>query len=420
MTSTEKNGILVSAAAAVAIVLLAGVAGHLKGKADSIADALSDEPLISRFEPNVQGETVGNKSDSSDPLRLEKIHKRLRQIWNSPTIGDGDPEAQAQTSHLLAQMSSAEIEAFLRSMPPGSESHDGTYQMVRCILSGWILRDGPAALAYLDVEYKNNTPATNGILESWVRDQPETVLPWLNYESTTPVQQQRVEQVLLSLLENDPDRAFKQLSTMKGKDVADQLWLWAIFPGEDPEMRKRLLDFAAATGNPEDLASVRSSIAHRMAGKDPEAAREFVRNLQADSEEQAELEAAITTGVALEERESAYTDWLQRNTGVTEIPATIQYGISDWINDEPEDTIKWLAALPAGTQRDLMYENSIPALAGNGSFDEAAKLVENIDSPSLRADALNALQTRWLLVDPEKAMVWKSGLSAEDEAVLRK
>jgi hypothetical protein len=420
MKNTESNGISWSTAAAIAFILLAGVGGHLKGKADTIADARSGARAVSGLDTAGEEDPVGRKSDSSDALRLDRIHKRLFEIWKSPTSGGYDPEAEARTSHLLEQMSSAEIEGFLRTLPPGSADH--AYEMTRSILFAWGMQDAPSALAYLST--CDSTRMTISLVERWVLDQPDAALAWMDGGSLTLVQKRQMRdmrlQSLLGLSNSDPDRAFKELSNMKHEDAADQIWLWSISHAQDPQMRQRLLDYAAASGNPEDLASVRSSIAGSLARADPDAAKEFVRNLKIGDEDAAELDAAVTVGAAYDDPEAAYSDWVQRNPGVMDVPATLQNGFSEWMDDDPDRAIKWLKTLPAGGLRDRLYESSIPALAGSEHFDEAAGIVKTIDSPSLRAEALNALQTRWLLVDSQKAAAWKDGLPAEDQALLRK
>ena len=301
--------------------------------------------------------------------------------------------------------------------------------MVRSILSAWVLRDGPAALAYLGTSATARSKSillfTTQLVRDWIQDQPDAAMAWMNGESITPLQREQIANIrsnsMRTLSESNPDRWFQTLSTLSGKDVSEQFEYPSGVYSKDPELRKRLLDYAAYTGNPEDLIAVRNFVARAMAVNDPEAAREFIQTLQASAKELAALDAAVTAATARKNPESAYTDWLQRNSNVTEIPRAIQSGIGSWFEDNDRGQVTaWLNAIPAGNQRDLIYESSIPAFAGFQHFDEAAKLVENIDTPSIRANALNALQTRWLLANPEKAAAWKSGLSAEDQTMLRK
>lgn len=433
MKNSEPRITFGAGAVAIFFVILAGVGGNLKGRADALAaTGTREHPAHS---PDAAGEGGGKaQAASHDPQRLEKIHKKLSDILKSPTASSSDPELRAQTMQLLAQMSSPEIEAFLRSLPSGSERMGGNYLMAWCVIRWWGMQDCPAALAYLGTcsSARSNTTRmmTTGMIMNWTQDQPDAALAWMSEGSLTPQQKERVSNIrlnsLMVLVESDPDRAFQELSTMTGKDVSGQLTNWGGTNGQNPEIRKRLLDYAAGTGNPEDLAAVRAAIISAMANKDVEAAKEFVLNLQASGEERVALDATLTAATARKNPESAYTDWLERNGKVTEIPATIRYGISAWLGQssmgDHDDgaPIKWLDALPAGDQRDAFYESSIPALAGFRHFDDAARMAGNIDSPTLRASALNALQTRWLLVDSQKAAAWKSALSAEDQALLRK
>jgi hypothetical protein len=420
--------------AAILFVLLAGLGGNLKGKADASAAREAGDHPTSSPDAAAAEDSERTPSGSQDPRRLEKIRGKLLETWKPPTICVFDPEARAQTSQLLSQMSSAEIDSFLRSLPPGSDRKGATSQMVRCVLFSWVLQDGPPALAYLgncDSARSNLVRMrTTQMVMSWADYDPDAALAWMGEGTLTPVQKNQVANIhlnsLMVMLDSDPDRAFAELSSMQGKEISDQLRLWGGTNGKSPEMRERLLDYAAGTGNPEDLAVVRTSIAGSMAEVDPDAARAFVGSLQASDEELAALDASVTVATARKNPESAYTDWLQRNSKFTEVPAAIQLGISAWLGQssmgdhDDRGAIKWLDALPAGTQRDALYESSIPALVGFRHFDEAARMAETIDSPSLRASTLNALQTRWLLVDSQRAAVWKEGLPPEDQMVLRK
>lgn len=382
----SESRITIGAGAAVLFVLLAGVGGNLKGKADALAAAeVREHPAHSPDTAEAGGGKA--RAPSQDPRRLEKIHKKLLDIWKSSTATSNDPELRAQTMQLLAQMSSPEIEAFLRSLPSGSERMGVDFLMVRRVLRGWVLQDGPAALAYLDTCGSARSSMTRmmitDMIMNWVRDQPDAALAWMSEQSLAPLQQARVANIrlnsLMVLVESDPDRAFQELSSMKGKDVSEQLKNWGGTNGRNPELRKRLLDYAAGTGNPGDLPAVRTAIINAIADEDPEAAKEFVRNLQASGRELTALDTALTTATARKNPESAYTDWLQKNSKVTEIPTEIRYGISAWLgrssmgDHDDGEPIKWLDALPAGGQRDILYESTIPALAGFHRFPVLAR-----------------------------------------------
>lgn len=425
MKSTEPSGKLWLVGAAAVIVLLAGIGGHMKGEVDGTAARRLRQSSSAVGGPF---DTVNFVDKKPGPLDPKRFQKRLWEIWKTAPAGMFDPEARALTWRVLAEMSSPEIDAFLRSLPPGSERSGETSEMLRCIISAWILRDGPAALAYLgtcdSARVSLTRMTTNQAAMSWVQDQPDAAFAWMRDGALTPIQKERVANIrlnaLMVLLESDPDRAFQELNTMHGKDVSEQLRLWSGLNGKDPDMRKRLLDCAAATGNPEDLVTVRISLASSLAATDPEAAMSFIETLQATGEELSDLEATVTVGKAGKDPEAAYTAWLERNGDATQIPASIRYGIGAWMSKDAGATISWLDALPADGQRDIVYENSVPTLAGLQHFEEAAKFTNAIDSPTLRADAMNALHTRWLLANRSKAEAWERGLSPEDRGLLRK
>lgn len=432
MKETETSGHRSLLLAGVVAVILAAAGGHLIGSARGRSDSRTKKPSSTfdvATDRSANGAAEFRKSGSpNSQTSLEKIHQRLWKIWSETPNINSDPEASAEIDRIVAGMSSLQIETFLNTLPPGSE-RGANWQLRQNIVFRWILQDGPAALDYMenndDVKTSMNQFETTQALRSWTEDQPEAAFAWMSDSSVTPQQKWRAEYLKLeyaiTLSETDPDPAFEKLSRMDPDYISKQLGNWSVKHGADEELRKRLLDYAATTGRPEDLAMVRSNILRALVEQDPAAAKEFMDSLNPDDSERRELDLAVTLARARKEPKAAFDDWMENNDTATSIPPAISFGIGAWMwEGNGGAAIQWLDDQPPGEKRDALYGDSIPALAGFGHFDKAAQIAGAIESPDLRASALHALELRWSLVNRDAAEKWKQGLSAEDRMLLGK
>jgi hypothetical protein len=412
-------------------VILSGAGGWVTGTSAGRKDArvnalpldhgdLTDSPA--------PGSQEMRKPSGGDPAEATgKIHVRLWKVWNESPDPNIDPAARAKIARLVATMSSSQIEAFLRSLPPGSEK--GPYwQLRRLILFQWVRQDGLAAMAYMskseNAKSRSSRMDTSQLAMLWAGDQPDMALAWMNDESLPPELKKRAANFrfnsLMVLMETNPDRAFQELSRMSPADVSRQLKNWAGTQADNPKVRQRVLEHAAATGDPKDLTEVRSILVSVLSAKDPAAAAELMDSLPRDSAEFHALELVATVGRAGKEPKATYDEWLEKTDVSAGIPETISYGIGSWMGNHPDEAIKWLDGQPLGEKRDVLYADSIPALAGFDHFDKAAQIATSIGSPDLRANALHALDLRWSLVNQEAAEKWRKSLSTEDRELLGK
>ncbi|MEO5917175.1 MAG: hypothetical protein ABIS50_23295 [Luteolibacter sp.] len=416
----SRYGIII---AGVAIVILAGLSGNLKGRADAKAAGVSANN--SRHRPVLEPERESS-AGSSRP-GYDAIRKRLNLIWQESPDPTYDFEMLAEMERLLGKMTSAEIAEFLRSIPPGFERRAPYFQMGREIVCWWTLKDGPAALAYLgsqpDVEGSMGRILTTQTFMLWAADQPEAALTWLRSGDLTKKQRESSENLLLNatitMVETDPERAFQQLAYLAPDKVADYLGIWAGCVGENPEMRQKLLDRAAATGRPEDLARVRNSMVAKWATMEPDAALAYVDSLQVTDLERQNLDMSLAAATARKDPKAALDTWLERNASATVIPDELNKIVGAWMMPGPDAAAQWLDGLPAGVQRDAIYSGSIRALTGFDQYSKAAELANHIESPEYRAKALQTLDKQWSLSQPDAAVTWKAGLSPEDQAVLQ-
>ena len=413
--------------AGAATVLLAAIGGHLKGNADGRSDARIRTPSgrydeLTHVTADVHAERSISPTDTS-AASMERIRKRLQDIWRKTPYGTFDPEALAETGRLVAKMSSQQIDEFLRSIPPGSE-RNVNFQMRKAILSCWVLRDGIAAMNYMATceDSKMNWLETTQTAVEWASDQPDAAFAWM--DSLPPDQKQKLASIkfnsLIDFLNTNPDRAFQELSRMEPNKVTEQLRFWAAQNCTDPEMRQRLLDYAASTGRPEDLAKVRSTLLRALTEKEPATAKEFMDSLKPSASEQLALDLESTLGLAQKEPQTAFGSWIEKNDATAGIPEPIHFGIGAWMWRDSEKAINWLDGQPPGEKRDALYADSIAALAGFEHFDKAALIAAAIESPDLRAAALRSLDLRWSLVNHDAAENWRNSLSPEDRAHLGK
>jgi len=411
----------------VIVIILSAVGGHLKGMADAGEDNRTrDTRPLADATTSPSGKSRPS-SRENEPVSTDKTHQRLWKAWRESPNPSYDPEASSEICRLISTMSSPQIAAFLKSLPPGSES--GAEWMLRwTILRCWVLQDGPAALAYMGSEPgaagRRDSMETNGIVMAWATADPDAALAWINDENLPPELKKRASNIrrnsLMTLMDTEPDRAMEELTRMTPGDISKQLKLWAGTHGKDPEIRKKLLEYATSKGDPADLGEIRSTLVTVIAEKDPAAARAIIDTPGLDAAERAALELAETVGRSKKDPQASFDAWLEKNDVSNGIPEPITFAIGAWLWPEPEPAIKWLEGRPAGEKRDALYASSIPALAGYREFNKAAGLASTIETPDLRATALRALDLRWALVDQDAAGKWRQNLSPGDRTLLGK
>ncbi|MES2475889.1 MAG: hypothetical protein V4640_08915 [Verrucomicrobiota bacterium] len=409
----------------VALVLLAGFGGNLKGRADAMAVQATLKNSGHRNSIEALPRAGESAAVASRPA-YEAIRKRLNAIWRESPNPSYDFEMLAEMDRLLGKMTSVEISEFLRSMPPGLERRPEYFQMSRDIVAWWALKDGPAALAYMgsrpDADGNMGRMLTTQTFMMWAADQPDAAMEWLRSGNLTDRQRKIAEHlrfnVTIPMVETDPDRAFQELIYLKPDEVTKYLGIWAGRVGEKPEMRQKLLDHATATGRPEDLAKVRNGIVAKWAKTDPDAALAFIDSLQVTDLERQNLEMSLASASARKDPKAALDTWLERNASATVIPDQLHSIVGEWMMPGPDKAAQWLDGLPEGPQRDAIYSGSIRALAGFDQYPKAAELADRIESPEHRAKALQTLDKQWSLSQPDAAAAWKAGLSSEDQALL--
>lgn len=409
----------------VAVIILAGLGGNLKGRADARAAGVVVNDSKHREVADARTQDRQASALSSRPA-YEAIRNRLNSIWRESPDPARDFEMIAEMDRLLERMSSAEIAEFLRSIPSGLERRSPYFWMSREIVCWWTLKDGPAALAYLgslpDGEGTTGRMLTTQTFMMWAADQPEAALGWLRSGNPTPGQQANAENLLLNatitMVETDPGRAFQELAYLKPDEVAGYLETWAGCVGEKPEMRQQLLDRAAATGRPEDLAQVRNSIVAKWATMEPDTALAYIDSLQVTDLERQKLDASLASATSRKDPKGALDTWLERNASATVIPEELNKIVGTWMMPGQDEAIRWLDGLAAGEQRDALYSSSIRTLAGFEQYSYAASLANRIDSSENRANAFQTLDKQWSLSQPDAAAAWKAGLSPEDQALL--
>lgn len=408
------------------IVIFSAIGAGLKGTADGRSDARVRSHCVQTDGTSSEWGTREKFSGGDPTISTEKIHQRLWKIWRESPDPGNDPEAYAKIGRLLATMSSAQVEEFLRSLPPGL-SHGPDFRLSLLVLQAWVLQDGPAALTYIgtgkDAKININSLVTSQLTSLWVGDEPDAAFAWMNDESLPPELKKKAARLrrhsLMNLMDTNQDRAFQELSQMEPEAVSEQLKLWAGTHGTKPEVREKLLEHAARTGTPEATEEILSILMRVLSEKDPAAAQQLIDSRKATADPAA-LELAATVGRASKEPKATFDEWLEKNDVSAGIPEPIMYGIGSWMWNKPEEALKWLEDQPAGEKRDTLYADSIPALAGFEYFGKAAQIAAAIESPDRRASALQALDLRWSLMDHDAVEKWRQNLSPEDRTLLGK
>lgn len=407
-----------------AAILLSATGGYLKGSSDGSGDARTRKlsPDVSSTPVDDSGEKPKSPAAAAS---LEKTRQRLWTIWRNSPDPSSDFEAQESITRLLKDLSSAELEQIMRSISNGAQ-FGADWQFRRFILDVWILKDGPAAMAFL-ADDKGVRPDMNRILTAqlamtWGEEQPDAAFAWMNDPDLPPALKERASNLrlnaLMALMDTDQERAFAELSRMNAKDISKQLLLWADTNGKDPAVREKLLEHAAASGDPADLQKVQSTLLKVLSQSDPEAAAELRAKLEAAGSSPEELDVAMAVGSSEKAPEEAFSGWLENHDVSKGIPEKISFGIGAWMWRDADKAITWLHEQPPGEKRDALYLDTIPALAGFDRFEKAAEIAAAIESEEMRAAAFRALDLRWSLVNEGDAEKWKEGLSKRNKELV--
>ncbi|RYD39113.1 MAG: hypothetical protein EOP85_16520, partial [Verrucomicrobiaceae bacterium] len=285
-----------------AAILLSATGGYLKGSAEGCEDARTRKS--SRDASSAPMDDAGEKPKTpAAATSLEEKRRHLWTIWRNSPDPSSDFEAQESITRLLRDLSSAELEEIMRSISNGAQ-FGADWQFRRLILHVWILKDGPAAMAFL-ADDKGVRPDIDRIYTTqlamvWGEDQPDAAFAWMSDPNLPPALKERASNLrlnaLMTLMGTNPERAFEELSRMNAKDVSEQLRLWAGTHGKDPAVRELLLARATASGDPADLQTVQSTLLKVLSQSDPEAAVELRAKLEAAGSSPEELDIAIAVG----------------------------------------------------------------------------------------------------------------------------
>lgn len=408
-----------------ALLGLVGWGGYWKGGKDASYQGGDATGTVARLPyPNQQDGGGIATPQGSSPADLDRLRGEFSEILNRSPHSTWDPECRAETLRLLKKLGPGAVDLFLAGCLEDPRFGPRTNWSV--VYLWWAGADGQAALESMLRRRGNprvgSSSMFNILAQEWAKTDTDAAMAWMRREEKDPalrrIMDNMLEHVLSSSVPDQPGQAATWLASFPPAEKGDRLAAMGSRYGSDPEMRGKILEMAASTGRPEDLAAARFTVVRAWAMEDPSAAREYLGSLSLGSNESTALEIAVTVGESIKNPTDALGGWLGKNENATSVPEEIVNAIGRWASDDPETMMSWLESVPDGEQRDLLHASSIGVIAGYENFDEAVTLVSGIQSPELRAHAIRELASIWRVFEPEDAEKWKNTLPEIDRAAL--
>lgn len=401
------------------LLFLAGWSGQAAGRARAASASLSGETnagMIAEQADPSRAPAEGKGDASRGPLNVKKKLDQMLRVWRESPNPDLDFELSAEFNRLLSGLTSDEFRALYRESVSRLP-----FRQQYALLTAWAVMDPTAAIDSLDGGGRDKFLVI-GLYREWMLRDPDAAMKWLSEGDASPALKERARILRLNamrdLVEVDADSALAQIPKMERAEAVQNLKEWLFSDALSEAMRQRVLETATSLATPEELVGIQKAQAVKMAEKDPAAAMALASMLELPESERLQFDASLHFAREDVPLAKALDEWMAAHGDDTEVPREVQVKISTLMSHESEEADRWLSSLPAGPQRDLIYEKAVRSYLGLGRPQQAVGLLEGIESPSSRAVALRALDRLWPQVDGKAASAWREGLAEEDRELL--
>ena len=399
------------------LLFLAGWSGEAAGRAKAGASAAVPRSVVTVEEEDTSSAAAAGKNASSrNTVDVDKKMAQFLRAWRESPFPDLDFELSAELERMLGGMTSDEF----RYLYEASGNRLPFRQRV-AVLEAWAAVDAPGAMGALDFGERDKFLVI-GIYREWMLRDPDAAMNWLGDGGASPAQKERARilrvNAMNSLVEVDADSALAQIPKMDRAEAVQNLKGWLFSNSLSEAVRKRVLETATSLATPEELVEIQKNQAVKMAEKDEAAAMTLAGTLELPESERLQLDARLHFAREDVPVAKALDEWMSAHGDDAEVPREVQVKISTLMFQQREEADRWLANLPAGPQRDLIYEKAVRSYLGFERPQQAVALLEGIESPASRAVALRTLDRLWPQVDARAASAWREGLAEEDREVL--
>jgi hypothetical protein len=225
----------------------------------------------------------------------------------------------------------------------------------------------------------------------------EAAIAWLDSIKDPEIRMSAAGSLMSSLMNRDIDNATSMLDRVP-KDLRST-WLSTAanaYASADPERGEQWL--AKFRDDPDYPAMLRD-FAVALAGSNPEAALELV-DRAADGKQRDELFGNVLTFAAFTAPEAA-TRWLDKISDPAQRGAALGSIGSVWLQYDPPAARKWILSQPSSPGRDSALIRV--ASQSSGSIDDKLSVIDQIQSPAQRMQAVMAAALSMRGTDPEGA-----------------
>ncbi|WP_367873138.1 hypothetical protein [Luteolibacter sp. Populi] len=381
-----------------------------------------------------------------EPVRAELVAASIKRL---NALSDGSPrlqsdwEALAQMDGVLARLNAAELaEVFAGVVRPGDENF---YLLASKIGAVWMAKDPDAAMkAVLEIGKSSRwgRHLAGSVFGSWLQEEPEAALAWLDsaelpegpppHEAGGDFEAPAIgadlkgefrRNALMNLVERDFSLASAEFLKMERPvegvdDYSNLMGLWGHEYADDPLKRGQLVEFAKATGRPEDYAALNHDLLKAWPQEDALGMMNYLNELRGYLESDAVPAAArqqvdgtaVAAAIFREYDRPALEWWMERYGQCSETPAPMREAMARWAQKYPDAMLGWFEEQPPSPQRDALASSVVPSLMLQKKFTEAAGTIATVQDPGSRQAAIERLDFLWREQDAEAAAAWQAGL----------
>jgi hypothetical protein len=328
-----------------------------------------------------------------------------------------DWEATAAVDGILADLSAEELAQIYAGIDVVADR-----ALAIKIGAAWAAKDPVAALKAALAKTPGNNATVARVFGEWAQNQPAAALAWLDSPGCPPElsgsKDALYQSAIGDLIERDFPLATGTIAKMSPDGAAEVLKDWGKTYSGDPAMRDQLVDFAKATGRPQDYAALNTAMVKSWPQEDSLGMMNYLIGLKGylesgavSTETRPAIDAAaVGASIYREYDRPALEWWMDRYSGSAEVPTPLAAAFADWYRKAPEKVNQWLAEQPPSQQLDGLHASLIPSLADSNNMVKAVENVTAISDPTLQSLTADRLALLWSNRDPQAAAQWRASL----------
>ena len=334
--------------------------------------------------------------------------------------GQPDPAVQKRMMELMDRMLSldaAQLKVFIAEVKSNNDLKDQTRQNLLGFAIMTFANDHPQAALALFAEsadlFKDSGAGgrvLSAALNRWAKDDPLAALAWVreHTDQYPDLINTAKRGLLIGAAAQDPKLAFKLMGELSSKDSNSDV-VSIVGAAKTPQQRSATLgalrDYLASI--PDDDARKATAdtgmrtLLQGVARDGFEAATQWLASAKLTPEELASFAASVSYSVKSGET-GQWIEWLGANLPTEKGQQNIQNIVSNWTRTDYQAVGKWLAATPAGPDKDISVSSYAETLARYEPA-AAAQWALTLPAGAARESTLRNIYRVWPRKDPADA-----------------